>query len=441
MLILKTPNQPDWLLLNWIDDLAPRFDATDVFDFLTPLCYFQSRLVMASTVDSITPALPRVQTNLCGEFTTVPWQVWAVFGAVISVVIGGYWDISWHMSIGRDTFWTPAHMLIQLCGILAGFTSAYLIFSCTLGRDPALALASVRVWGFRGPLGAFIATWGSAAMLTSAPFDNWWHNAYGLDVKIFSPPHVVLDGGVLAIQIGALVLIASTRNQATGALRRKLDWLLLLLGGMITMLALTVVWESTYRVLMHTAQCYRAVAIVIPVVFTAFARISENRWARTIVAGVYTAYAMVMLWIFPLFPATPKLGPVYQRITHMIPMEFPLLVIAPALLLDLFEPRSDGWKEWRKAAAFGVIFLAAFFAVQWPFATFLISPASANWFLGTKYFAYFATPSGYDIRHLFVPIDYAAFGFWLIIGEAVFLAILSSRLGAAAGDWVRGIQR
>ncbi len=31
-------------------------------------------------------------------------------------------------------------------------------------------------------------------MITSAPFDDWWHNAYGLDVKILSPPHVVAGG-------------------------------------------------------------------------------------------------------------------------------------------------------------------------------------------------------------------------------------------------------
>lgn len=396
---------------------------------------------MASTLESVAQASPKVPAQTAAELPAVPWYVWSLFAAVVSVVIGGYWDISWHMSIGRDSFWTPAHMLIQFCGILAGFTCAYLIFSCTFGRNPALASASVSVWRFRGPLGAFIAAWGGATMLTSAPFDNWWHNAYGLDVKIFSPPHVVLDGGVLAIQIGALVLIASARNRASGVLRRKLDWLLLLLGGMITMLALTVVWESTYRVLMHTAQCYRAVAIVIPVVLTGFTGISEHRWARTIVAGVYTAYAMVMLWIFPLFPATPKLGPVYQRITHMVPMEFPLLVIVPALLLDVLEPRTVGWKRWPKAVAFGLIFLGAFLATQWPFATFLVSPASANWFFGTKYFAYFATPNGYDIRHLFVPIDYAAFGFWMIMAEAVLLAILSSRLGAAAGEWVRAIRR
>jgi hypothetical protein len=396
---------------------------------------------VASTLESFAHASPQLRAQASSELTEVPWYVWSLFAAVISVVIGGYWDISWHMSIGRDSFWTPAHMLIQFCGILAGLTSGYLILSCTFGRDPALASAGVGVWRFRGPLGAFIAVWGGATMLTSAPFDNWWHNAYGLDVKIFSPPHVVLDGGVLAIQIGALVLIASTRNRASGVLRRKLARMLLLLGGMITMLALTVVWESTYRVLMHTAQCYRAVAVVVPVVFAAFAKISEHRWARTTVAGVYTAYAMVMLWIFPLFPATPKLGPVYQRITHMVPMEFPLLVVVPALLLDLIEPHLARWKSWPQAAVLGVTFLGAFLAAQWPFADFLVSPASSNWLFGTKYFAYFASPNGFDVRHLFVPIDYAAFGFWIIMAEAVLFAILSSRLGTAAGEWVRAIRR
>lgn len=414
--------------------------STDVSIFPVRCATLNSSEKMASTLESVaqTSVIP-AQTP--AELTSVPWYVWSLFTAVISVVIGGYWDISWHMSIGRDTFWTPAHLLIQFCGILAGLTSAYLIFSCTLGRNPALASASVNVLGFRGPLGAFIAAWGGATMLASAPFDNWWHNAYGLDVKIFSPPHVVLDGGVLAIQIGALVLISSTRNRASGVVRRKLDWLLLLLGGMVTMLALTVVWESTYRVLMHTAQCYRAVAIVIPVVLAGFAMISENRWARTTVAGVYTVYAMLMLWIFPLFPATPKLGPVYQRITHMVPMEFPLLVIVPALILDLLEPRARPWGKWQTAGVFGLVFLAVFLAVQWPFATFLVSPDSANWLFGTKYFAYFATPNGYDIRHMFVPIDYAASGFWMIMAEAVVLSMLSTRLGIAAGEWVQGIRR
>src|SRR6202140_2206193 len=332
---------------------------------------------MATTLTHNAQAYASTEPIGSSELTSVPWYIWSLFAAVVSVLIGGYWDISWHMSVGRDSFWTPAHIAIQLCGVLAGLTCGYLIFSRTLGSNPALRSATVQVWRFHGPLGAFIAAWGGATMLASAPFDNWWHNAYGLDVKIFSPPHVVLDGGVLAIQAGTVVLIASTMNRASEDLRKKLDGFLLLLGGMIVMLALTIVWESTYRVLMHTAECYRAVAVVAPVVLTGFAAVSRRRWARSIVAGIYTAYAMVMLWIFPLFPATPKLGPVYQKITHMVPMEFPLLLLVPALCLDAFWPALAGWKKWPKAAAGGTIFLAAFLAAQWPFATFLVSSASA----------------------------------------------------------------
>jgi len=111
-------------------------------------------------------------------------------------MIGVHWDISWHRSIGRDTFWTPPHIAIYLCGVIAGIWSAYLILATTFGRLPAVRASSVRMWGFHGPLGAFVTAWGGVAMLVSAPFDDWWHNAYGLDVKILSPPHMVLAAGI-----------------------------------------------------------------------------------------------------------------------------------------------------------------------------------------------------------------------------------------------------
>jgi hypothetical protein len=230
-------------------------------------------------------------------------------------------------------------------------------------------------------------------------------------------------------------------NRASGELRRKLDWILLLLGAMVTMLALTVVWESTYRVLQHTPECYRAFAVVAPVSLMGFAEISGRRWARTTVASIYTAYAIFMLWLFPLFPATPKLGPVYQKITHMVPMEFPLLILVPALALDALWPKIGALRKWPLAMVAGLIFLLTFLAVQWPFADFLVSPASANWVFGTKYFAYFASPEGFDVRHLFVSRQHTPAGFWRITGEAGVASILSTRLGLAWGDWVRKIRR
>ena len=89
-------------------------------------------------------------------------------------------------------------MAIYACGVLAGL-------SCGVPdpharrseRARRCAPSSVRIWGLRGPLGAFICAWGGVAMLASAPFDDWWHNAYGLDVQIISPPHMVLAAGIL----------------------------------------------------------------------------------------------------------------------------------------------------------------------------------------------------------------------------------------------------
>ena len=124
----------------------------------------------------------------------IPWYIWLSVLGVTSAMIGVHWDISWHRSIGRDTFWTPAHIAIQLCGVIAGITCGYLILWTTFTHSQ-LRAASVNVLGFRGPLGAFICAWGGFTMITSAPFDDWWHNAYGLDVKILSPPHVVLAVG------------------------------------------------------------------------------------------------------------------------------------------------------------------------------------------------------------------------------------------------------
>jgi hypothetical protein len=149
----------------------------------------------------------------------LPAAIWCMLVAITSDMIGAYWDVAWHQSVGRDTFWTPAHLAIQLCGVLGGLTSGFLILSTTFGYSPAAyqrRAASVKIWGFRGPLGAFIAAWGGFAMITSAPFDNWWHNAYGLDVAILSPPHVLLMSGAIAIDIGTLILIGGAMNRSQG---------------------------------------------------------------------------------------------------------------------------------------------------------------------------------------------------------------------------------
>src|SRR5512143_3721927 len=59
------------------------------------------------------------------------WHAYTVVFAAACVMTGVYWDISWHMSIGRDSFWTAAHLLIQAGGLIAGISSGYVALKTT----------------------------------------------------------------------------------------------------------------------------------------------------------------------------------------------------------------------------------------------------------------------------------------------------------------------
>ncbi|MEP6692881.1 MAG: hypothetical protein ABJD07_17115, partial [Gemmatimonadaceae bacterium] len=131
-----------------------------------------------------------------------------------AVVLGIIWDISWHRTIGRDTFWTPAHIAEYVGGLVAGLSCGWLVLRTSFSGDDAARATGVRFWKyFVAPTGAWVSIWGTFAMLTSAPFDDWWHNAYGLDVRILSPPHVVLGVGITAIAFGAMLIALAEQNR------------------------------------------------------------------------------------------------------------------------------------------------------------------------------------------------------------------------------------
>src|SRR5947208_9059677 len=188
--------------------------------------------------------------------STIAWYLWCAALAVMSAYIGGYWDISWHRSIGRDSFWTAPHLAIYACGILAGISSGYLIAVATFGRAAALRDVSIRVLGFSGPAGAFLSAWGGFAMLVSAPFDDWWHNAYGLDVRIISPPHMVLAAGFFGIELGTVLLLLAFMNRSAEEARGPLQRLFLYVGGTVICESLLLKMEYIGRPHMHSAFFY-----------------------------------------------------------------------------------------------------------------------------------------------------------------------------------------
>jgi hypothetical protein len=371
----------------------------------------------------------------------VRWFVWAGVIAVSSISFGLYWDISWHQTIGRDTFWTPAHLAIHFGGILAAITCTFLIFFATFAHNAEALASSVGVWGFHGPLGAFLTAWGGATMLTSAPFDNWWHNSFGLDVQILSPPHVVLGLGILAVGIGSLLLLVAQMNRAVGPPRQKLSRLFLYLCGLLVFLHLTLISEDCDPTLMHSSLFFRMMAFGTPLLLVAFARASGRRWGATIIASIYMALMLAGLWIFPMFPAAPRLGPVFTNVTHMVPMGFPELLIFPAIALDIVLNRTAHRGRWFQAGLAGTTFLAVLILVHWPWADFMISPAARNAFFGQNYFPYAMSPSDYHLAWEFQKPDATRAAFLLGTGLAWIFAIVSSRIGVAFGDRLARLRR
>jgi hypothetical protein len=373
----------------------------------------------------------------------IPWYIWTGLLAITSSSIGGAWDVSWHRSIGRDTFWTPAHMAIQACGVLAGIICVWLVAEATLGRDSELRAASVNVFGLRAPLGVFLAGWGCVAVLTSAPFDNWWHNAYGLDVKIVSPPHALLILGLRGISTGVMFLILAAMNRAAEKDEftfKRLQRMLLYVGGLAVVGQMFFVQEYTWDVKLHQAAAYIALGVGIPMFFAIFWQASRSRWAATSTAAVYTVFVIAEILILPLFPAQPKLGPVYNAVTHMIPAKFPILILAPALALDLLWQRVKNWKLWQIALLSGFVFIAVLVGVEWPFAKFLLSDASKNRFFGTIYFDYNSRPDGFDRLRKWVYPDQGMVLYMGLLKAAVFASI-STWIGLLFGRWMRGVQR
>src|ERR1700712_2724415 len=79
----------------------------------------RSRRIAMESVVQTTAALPRERA------AALPWYLTALLAGATSIAVGLLWDISWHMTIGRDTFWTPAHMLVYLGGVLAGLSRGW----------------------------------------------------------------------------------------------------------------------------------------------------------------------------------------------------------------------------------------------------------------------------------------------------------------------------
>jgi hypothetical protein len=251
---------------------------------------------------------------------------------------------------------------------------------------------------------------------------------------------VLLFIGIYGVLLGTLVLIAGQINRTSGRDRTTLRWLFLYVSGMNLVLTMIILMEYTSRVFLHSTLAYILMATLTPIMMCVASKVTQFRFAATAVAGWYTFFLIALIQILPLFPAEPKLGPVYQHVTQFIPPQFPILLVVPGVVLDLLWARTKTWNAWLLAIVSATLFVCVLIAVEWPFAAFLMTPAARNEFFGTGYLHYGVPPQSHLAQGEFYLPERGAALFRGLITAILFCSV-TMRWGFSRGTWLRNLQR
>ncbi len=242
-----------------------------------------------SSMQITQPILPRVQKNL--------WQLGVLpimmLGA-LSSLIGVYWDIAWHIDIGRDSFFTMPHNFIYAGMLIVLLTTAWGL------------LADSRATSFHWQLGRryihpgmLVATISAALILFFAPADELWHRFFGLDVTLWGPMHLVGLTGFTFFTLSGVLVAWLEREIAPLEQRHFFERIALffaaaLLGNLMLFLAEYEFNIAQFPIDFHPLLL--AGISVFPLVL--IAKIYPRAWAATKVALIFTGIRLLMhLWL------------------------------------------------------------------------------------------------------------------------------------------------
>ncbi len=143
---------------------------------------------------------------------------WLILGFWFLSILGLDWDAEWHLKVGRDGFWTPPHWLFYSTVTATGVICLAVVLLETFlyyRRFPGINAETTTpiLFFFRGPVGFALGGFGMVVMLGSAPLDDYWHRILGIDLKIWTPFHIMLMLGVLLANLGIVYLFASEMNR------------------------------------------------------------------------------------------------------------------------------------------------------------------------------------------------------------------------------------
>ncbi len=218
--------------------------------------------------------------------------LWGLLAAKVLASWGVQWDIQWHTNIGRDSFWIPPH-LMTYSGVTLTVLLSFGILAWTTLRPSPAAGDVVRAFGLVGTRGVHLAAWGIALTVLAAPIDDLWHRLFGIDVTLWSPPHML---GLLGAAVNTLgcFLLAREVYPATS----RAGFVAILVTGVLLFIGLQLAVQPSFRiaylqggVLFHFYAMLAA--LVLPLAYVVTARLSGRRWAPAVVLVAAVAVGLL----------------------------------------------------------------------------------------------------------------------------------------------------
>ncbi len=153
-------------------------------------------------------ALQRIGRGLT-RVTGIPgWAAVAIGQSLFALLVAGvgfYSDVAWHIALGRDDeLFTAPHtaILLGLIGILSASVLGVLVATLD-GWERGWTVAGLRVPYSMLPLGAL-----GVGAVSGFPMDEIWHAAFGVDVTMWSPTHMLMILGASFTGLAGWLVLA-----------------------------------------------------------------------------------------------------------------------------------------------------------------------------------------------------------------------------------------
>lgn len=268
--------------------------------------------------------------------------------ALYTTVVAGTWDAWWHGAIGRESFWSPSHLLLYASVLVAVGLGVYGWRTFKEAKWKRLA-------------------WVLLLVPASAPFDELWHRLFGIETVaspeiVWSPPHLVLIGAVIWGFIEALRHIWQEQDHDAVRLFGALGFAGI--SSLLAFVATPLQPIGPYHLLGFWGAGFVCLTFLLPLL------LAQKKLPGIGVATLTTSFIIVLA----AMGLGEKLAPGVIVPAHAHPPGWVIVFsfLLPALFLDIFRKGSDVVR----GAIAGVLCCGTLYVLARPF---LEAPFQYSW--------------------------------------------------------------